>query len=257
MVEDEVALVATHPDDEILGLGSRLRHLRRLKIIHVTDGAPRDLSDARRQRYGEWEEYADARQRELRAALRRAGASRAECLCYAYPDQQAIRHCGALVERLAEDLHGAHVVITHPYEHGHPDHDTAALAVSLSCERLRTRGRPLPERYEFASYHLRQGKPVYGAFWPDPRVPETRIPLSRRQRACKRAAVGCFASQREVITNFPILEERVRPSPGYDFGRPAPPGAALYDCWGWATTSRQWREQAARILARHASEPAS
>lgn len=42
-------LSAAHPDDETVGMGATLYRLREAAIIHVTDGAPRDMRDARAQ----------------------------------------------------------------------------------------------------------------------------------------------------------------------------------------------------------------
>lgn len=243
-IDEPVALVAAHPDDEVLGLGGRLCRLKRLTVIHLTTGAPGGEQGAA---------CAAIRAREVEEALRAVGAGGAPRRCYGLPDQQAIHHYRETVDRLADDLGDACAVFTHPYEHGHPDHDTAALAVSLACARLGMRG-PAPARYEFASYHLHHGTPVYGQFWSDPETVEVAMTLSPGDLARKRAAADCFVSQRHVIARFPLAPERVRRAPRYDFGRPAPPGAALYDAWGWTITSRDWRAQAAQALAAFAPE---
>src|SRR4051812_4148443 len=135
-VRQPVALIVAHPDDETLGLGSRLSALRRLTLVHLTDGAPRSLDDARREGFADARAYAAARERELDAALAALGTSGTERIAYGHPDQESIDRLDAIVERLAIDLAGCAAVITHAYENGHPDHDTAALAVALACRRL-------------------------------------------------------------------------------------------------------------------------
>ena len=65
-------LVVAHPDDETIGLGGHLRLLPNARIVHVTDGAPRDLRDARAYGFDGWEDYAQARRRELEAAMAEA-----------------------------------------------------------------------------------------------------------------------------------------------------------------------------------------
>ncbi len=100
-------MVVAHPDDEILGLGSRLARLRDLTVIHLTDGAPRDLRDARREGFDRWQDYAAARRAELGRALAAIGAGHARTLCHGHPDQEAVRHLVESVDRLEAELAGA------------------------------------------------------------------------------------------------------------------------------------------------------
>lgn len=251
-IDRPLALVVAHPDDETVGLGSRLGRLPRLRIIYLTDGAPRDLDDARREGFGDWRTYAAARGWELAYALEALGAAGIERTGYGFPDQQAIGRLSSIVDRLERDLAGMDAVVTHPYEHGHPDHDTAALAVFLACRRLAASG-DVPERFEFASYHLRDGRAIFGEFWDDRDRPETIIELDPGEWEAKRAAIECFRTQRGTLDAFPLSPERIRCAPDYDFAAPAPSGQALYDAWGWAMTSSRWREHAAAALAADAS----
>ena len=215
-----------------------------LCILHLTDGALCDPADARRAGCADRGRYAALRGEELQAALATVAAD-AELRSYGRPDQEAVLDCAAIIDRLAADLAGAAAVLTHAYEHGHPDHDTAALAVALACRRL---VRDARWRFEFPGYYMRDGKAVYGAFWPDPQAPETVLPLTPRAREVKRAALKCSASQAQTLALFPLEDERLRPAPCYDFAAPAPPREAWYIPLNWEMTLRVWRKHAEAVL---------
>ena len=60
-----VLLVAAHPDDETVGVGAQLHRCDDLILLHLTDGAPRNLADARRHGFDDAPSYGAARAREL------------------------------------------------------------------------------------------------------------------------------------------------------------------------------------------------
>jgi LmbE family N-acetylglucosaminyl deacetylase len=242
-IASPVALVLAHPDDETASAGGLLQRLENPRLIYLTDGAPRDLVDARREGFDEWRAYAELRRRELKSALGSLGIT-VQPIFYDCPDKEALEHLRETVALLTSDLAGADAVVTHCYEHGHPDHDTAAVAVQLACARL---GAAAPQRFEFAGYHLGRERPVYGAFWPDEE--EVEVSLSAEKLRRKRRATAAFESQRETLCQFPETPERYRRAPRYDFSDRAPPGRSLYDLYEWEVTSDQWLSRLAEILA--------
>src|SRR5947209_3298831 len=64
-----VFVVCAHPDDEVIGAGAQLSVWRNLCLVHITDGAPRDLADAHAAGFHTRTAYACARQEELRRAV--------------------------------------------------------------------------------------------------------------------------------------------------------------------------------------------
>ena len=236
-VEEPVALLVAHPDDETLAIGGSLHLFRRLLLIHVTDGAPRRLDDAVRQGFAGPADYAAAREAELCAALALSGAA-PERVRLGVADQEATDAVGAIVEAVTALIRarGIQTVLTHPYEGGHPDHDALAVAAS----RLGT------EVIEFTGYHLAAGAMRTGTFL-EPSPPgrglgEGAATLPSPDLARKRAMLACFHTQRDILSRFDPAVERFRPAPSYDFAQPPHPGRLLYEEWGWMTGAA-WRER--------------
>lgn len=230
-----VALVVAHPDDETIAAGGSLHLFPGLLLVHVTDGAPRRLDDARRAGFDGPAAYAAAREAELQAALGVAGVRPARARL-GVPDQDAVRHLGAAARAL-ETLfarHGTETVLTHAYEGGHPDHDATAFAAHLAAGRL---GLPV---VEFPAYRAGQdGQTLAQAFLPGP--PEVRVALAPAEVAVKRGMLDCFRSQAGVLAMFDVGVERFRPAPAHDFGAPPHPGRLNYEAWGWEMTGAAWR----------------
>src|SRR5262245_57941955 len=83
-------------------------------------------------------------------------------------DQDASFHLIELASRLARlfTKHPPDVVISHPYEGGHPDHDACALAVHTAIGDMKREKLPVPLLMEFTSYHAQDGRMVTGQFLP-------------------------------------------------------------------------------------------
>ncbi|HJU07443.1 MAG TPA: PIG-L family deacetylase [Rhodanobacteraceae bacterium] len=247
-IDVTVAMVVAHPDDETVSAGSVLSRLRNWKLIHLTDGAPQDMHDAHRAGFETRAQYAAARAKELDCALDALQARPRARIGYGCVDQETAENLRELAQRAREDLAGASFAITHPYEHGHPDHDACSFAVHAACALLRRADGRAPQIIEFASYHVRDGAGVAARFWPDEAHPERELVLDTAECERKARAIECFASQHGLAEVFPVGVERYRTAPKYDFREPAPPGTAWYDAHGWRIDSARWRECAAAAL---------
>ncbi len=204
---------------------------RRLFLVHVTDGAPRNLADARAYGFTDAASYAAARRAELAQALVIAGAHPAGVELGA-PDQGASERLVPLSLKLRDliERHGVTAVLTHPYEGGHPDHDASAF-IAAQC------GRPV---LEFASYHAGpDGGMRTGTFLPGPQA--VRLDLSPERQARKRAMLDAFATQAATLASFGTAHEMFRVAPAYDFAEPPHAGTLHYERYDWGMTGQRWR----------------
>jgi len=241
-----VAIVAAHPDDEILGLALLLPKLRRqFDVIHVTDGAPRSGGDAQQAGCPTWREYADLRRREFARALAAAGGTDGATLCLDCPDQQAAFHIADHASRLAAMLAARcpSLVFTHAYEGGHPDHDAAAAAVHAAVSLAK-----LPcTVIEFAGYHAGVQGMECECFLHHPADVLPR-PISEPARQWKREVLDCYRSQARVLAQFPLRFEPLRPAPRYDFTRAPHEGRLYYERFDWGLQPDEWRRLAQRAF---------
>jgi N-acetylglucosamine malate deacetylase 2 len=245
-------IVVAHPDDESIGAGARLRHLGDAYVVDVTDGAPRDEECARRHGFATREEYAEARQRELRNALAVAGLPEDRLIPLGFVDGEATLRLTELCLRITDliDTLRPDVVVTHPYEGGHTDHDATCFAVHLACGILRREGVEPPVVLELTSYHARNGRKVVQQFLPNAQADRGQrvLSLDEEDRETKQRILECFASQRQVLSQFSPHFERFRPAPRYVFTRPPHEGPLNYERYGNPDRGQTWREQAWRAL---------
>ena len=245
-MEEPVAIVIAHPDDEVLGAGAAMPLLRDLLIVQVTDGAPPNLADAKAAGFATAADYAAARQRELDAALA-AGDVRARRAILGAPDQSASLDMPALADALTAQLarHGTRAVLTHAYEGGHPDHDAVAFIARHAASAT---GAAL---IEMPFYHAAPEGWAVARFLPGP--DPTILQLTEAERARKRAMLDAFATQAATLSQFTVEREAYRPAAAHDFASPPHDGTLLYERYDWGMTGPRWRAlaaEAARALRR-------
>jgi N-acetylglucosamine malate deacetylase 2 len=245
---------AAHPDDETIGAGGQFTHWHNVRLVHVTDGAPRNMDDARRLGFPSRQAYACARRKELLAALQIAGVSARRTYSLGFVDQECCRNLVDLAGQITDlllELQPA-TVLSPPYEGGHPDHDSLAFALHMACRIIAQRERDVPLILEHTLYHSRSGSFCAGEFLPSDQNPPIVARLSARAEAIKKQMLDCFVTQREVVALFPTSVESFRVAPEYDFTTPPHAGQLYYEKFNWGVTGEEWRslaEQAMRHLS--------
>jgi len=247
--QGDLLVVAAHPDDDVIGAGALMARVRRVDVLYVTDGAPRDGRDARAHGFADVAAYAAARRREAESALAFAGVPPERLAWLGVADQQATfaldRVALAVRERLVATR--PRVVLTHAYEGGHPDHDATAFAVHAALRTTVDLGGPA--LLEFAGYHASAGAGRATDFLPVDGCPPLTRELDAREQRLKTAMFACHASQAAVLAGFSVVREQFRRAPRYDFDRPPHTGALLYERRDsgaeWGIDGARWRREAA------------
>ena len=243
----QILILAAHPDDETIGASLLLSRFPQSIVVFVTDGAPRDTRFWSAGVNGSREAYAETRRQEAFRALAYAGVPRQRIFWLGGVDQEAVFHIGSLAQQFKKLIVEVRpeIVITHAYEGGHPDHDAAAVIVTIAASSLATP----PLILEMTSYHALKGQCVTGEFLNSDLVLEKCFELSSADRDRKRQMIDAYASQRLVLENFSIDCERLRVAPEYNFSHPPHSGKLWYECMGWPMTGERWRELANSALA--------
>jgi LmbE family N-acetylglucosaminyl deacetylase len=246
-----LAVLAAHPDDETIGASVLLARCRNACVIFVTDGAPRDNELWPETIEGSREQYAAIRRHEAERALAHAGIPARQITWLGGVDQEAIFTVPQLLARLLHrvDELQPELLVTHPYEGGHPDHDCAALLASIALRPFR-KHMPL---FEITSYHARDGRLVTGEFLGSNPAEEWLFELSAEDKIRKSKMFAEYRSQQEVLKSFGMDRERVRLARAYDFREPPHEGKLWYECLGWAMTGERWRALAAAAEEREPS----
>jgi|GEM_PF-529513 len=240
-----VMVVAAHPDDEVIGAGGHLRFWKDLSVVRVTNGAPRDPRYAREAGFPDPESYVAAREREAESAMSIIALPKERLIALSFVDRETMFHLADISRRLMQLFAQVRpeIVVTHPYEGGHPDHDSTCFCVHTACRLLQESNLPLPAIVEMSSYFGRDGVLVSSSFlsnWP---VAET-FKLDRESYQQKQQMFAHYASQKALLEPFLREVESFRPSPRYDFGVAPHAGRLFYEYDESGTDGALWRAMA-------------
>jgi len=245
-------IISAHPDDEIIGAGALTGRLREQApvFIEVTDGAPRDLEDARAHGFRGRQGYARARREELLTALKAAGIISPSLVELGVPDKEASFHLAGTAKRIFSLIKEIRpeIILTMPYEGGHPDHDATAFAVHAARKLLEKEFIEAPPIIEYASYHAGPEGGMHFDFLKREECYSVERHLSPEEAAFKKRLAACFRTQEKALAPFPLDIERFREAPLYDFTRPPHEGTLYYENYNWGVKGAKWRELAKKAL---------
>lgn len=243
------AVIIAHPADEIVGAGCLISKLIDVTILHVTNGAAYDPDDALKAGLDDSSEYARARRLECLSALAIANVPEHRVVELNFPDHFASLHLTDLTRRIAAFLQhsGADIVVTHPYEGGHPDHDATAFATHSALRLLKENGLRPPVLFEMALHPSSDFKAKVPEFLGSDGETTTLL-LDERALELKRRMFECFETQRESLDLSPMGPERFRKQLVYDFAAPPNGGRPYYENFDWAPSGKEWQSLARQAL---------
>src|SRR5687768_1508547 len=238
-------VIAAHPGDEIVGAGCLISKLANVSVVHVTDGA-RDVEVAKAAGFEDVASYAEARKQECVAALTLVNVSEDHVIDFAARDTSACDCLSDLTKRIAHHLQEsqAEIVLTHPYEGGHPDHDATALATHAALRLMKQNGFKPPTLFEMALHPGNDDISKVIEFLPGAEGETTTLVLDQHATDLKRRMLECLKSQQQSIKSSPLGYERFRLPPEYDFSAPPQKGKLHYENFDWAPRSEEWLARA-------------
>lgn len=245
------SVIVAHPADEVVGAGCLISKLIDVTVLHVTDGAPRDMQDAKAAGFEARDDYARARREECLAALAIANVPHDRVVDLEITDQRASSCLADLTRKIATFLQQSapDIVVTHPYEGGHPDHDATAFATHAALRLMKLNGFKPPALFEMGLHPSEDFKAKVPDFLPGTEGETTTLLLDERAIEMKQRMFACFETQRESLDVSPIGPEKFRQPVAYDFTAPPQTGKLHYEKFDWAPTRQEWQSLACDALA--------
>lgn len=240
--ETHCAVIVAHPDDEVIGAGGLISRLNNVTVLHITDGVPGNGYVAEAG-FSKRSEYAQARRRECRKALALANVDPDHVIEFGIGSPQTSLKLEDLTHQVASFLRhtSPDVVLTHPYEGGHPDHDATAFATHAALRLLRKKGFKPPSVFEIALRPSRDGKKRVLDFLPSAAAEITTLLLDEKTQDVKRQMFACFTTQPDLQREASFSRERFRRPPRYDFAGPPKGATRHYENFDRAVNGAEWQ----------------
>lgn len=243
------SVIVAHPVDEIVGAGCLISKLVHVTVLHVTNGTPPDLESLGAAGVDP-SQYAEARKQECVSALAMANVPEDRVVGLDVPDHCASQYLTELSKKIASFLQqsGADIVVTHPYEGGHPDHDATAFATHAAIRLLKEGGLKPPALFEMALHPSSDFIARVPEFLPGADGEMTTLLLDERSTELKRRMFECFETQKDSLQASPFGPERFRKRGEYDFAALPAEGKLHYENFDWAPSRQEWQSLAHRAL---------
>jgi N-acetylglucosamine malate deacetylase 2 len=210
-------LIVAHQDDDVIGAGCWLQNHASVHVSYCTDGgAPVGVNVWRSLGLFKRSEYVDLRNQEASAALKLSGA-RAEVEFHSKVDGSLYEHLNVIANELRSTIakKSPDFILTHAFEHGHPDHDCCSfLSAQLDAEFG-------IQVFEMPIYGRRvDGKTLVQEFGEQDDL--LRITPTNEQVALKTSMMNTHDSQRRLgnLAMFRAdIPETFRRQPNHTFGQ--------------------------------------
>jgi N-acetylglucosamine malate deacetylase 2 len=237
------AIIVAHPSDEVAGAGYLICKLDQVTVVHVSDGAPRQVALWEDAGFARRRDYAEARRKECACALAIAHIPAERIVEFDYMALDLPRRLISLTRRIKSFLMSSscEIVLTHAFDGGHPDHDATAFATHGAVNLLKRNGLKAPVIFEFGVYPASDGRTRILDFLPGPGKETTTLVLDGKATNLKLRMFDCFWTQGESLKTFPFALERFRRAPSYDFRQPPNCGTPYYESFDWGLTGEEWQ----------------
>jgi len=141
------------------------------------------------------------------------------------------------------------IVLTHPYDGGHPDHDATAFATHAAIRLMQNNGFEPPALFEMGLHPSTDGQKRELDFFPGTWLETTTLVLDEKTRNLKRRMFDYVAVQEGNLRGTTLSLERFRRSPDYDFSIAPNAGKPAYESFDPEMTGVRWQVLSRKALA--------